>query len=77
MLVSTAADIQPALGVRPLNSLAGIEVWGLVDPVELAFQANEELNVEGWPWRGRRGGRRGRTRSRGRGGSSPAGRAVK
>ena len=47
MLVSTAADIQPALGVRPLNSPAGIEVWGLVDPVELAFQANEELSVEG------------------------------
>ena len=62
MLVSTAADIQPALGVRPLNSPAGIEVWGLVDPVELAFQANEELNVEGVALEGKTRGQKGKNK---------------
>ena len=49
--------------VRPLNSPAGIEVWGLVDPVELAFQANEELNVEGLALEGKTRGKEGKSKT--------------
>ena len=45
-----------------MNSPAGIEVWGLVDPVELAFQANEELNVEGVALEGKTRGKKGKNK---------------